>query len=168
MTIKIILILAICLLVIFVAYKIYAYYKARQNYYQNMCDFCSYLESQINFLKTDICKLIENKREEYYKEFSNTLLAYKKALKSGQDFKNEFLSSLAKLSILSEEEKNKILSFFDSLGKTNQIDQLAQISSYKKEFENNLDISKTEITKKGATSLKLGILMAIAVFVIFI
>ena len=70
--------------------------------------------------------------------------------------------------LLLDPEKAKIIDFFDMLGKTNQMDQLSQISACKAEFESKLSSVSQETQKKGTTSFKLGILLAIAIFVIFI
>ncbi len=163
---KVALILIVCGLVVFLAYKFYVYYKARQCYYQNLCDFCTYLQSQIGFLKTDIYNLVEQRKNTYKKEFLKTLECYQKALKS-TNFREDMQKTMM-TNLLLDPEKAKIIDFFDMLGKTNQMDQLSQISACKAEFESKLSSVSQETQKKGTTSFKLGILLAIAIFVIFI
>lgn len=165
--IKILIILTIALLIVFISYAFYSYYKHRKIYYQNVCDFCAYLCSQIGYLKTDLIKLIEQRQLTYQKEFSYTLNAFKQSLATN-NFQTQFFNSLQKITILTPSEIEKIFNFFDCLGKTNQVEQLALITSYKHDFENKLKNTNDEISKKGMINLKLGILLAVAVFVILI
>ena len=68
MNLKLILIFALCFLIIYVAFKIFLYYKQRQQFYENLTDFCSYLELQITFLKEDIQKIVNTKQNYYNNE----------------------------------------------------------------------------------------------------
>lgn len=165
--IKILLILTIVALIIFISCAFYTYYKRRKNYYQNICDFCFYICSQIGYLKTDLIQLIQQKTSSYQKEFNYTLNAFKNSLVS-KKYQKEFENSLKTISILSQSEIEEIINFFNNLGKTNQSEQLSLIETYKQNFENRLKNANDEISKKGIVNLKLGILLAVTVFVILI
>ncbi|MBQ0017319.1 MAG: hypothetical protein KBT30_01650 [Clostridiales bacterium] len=168
MGIKLILILILCFLVIFISYKIFCYYKSRQYFFQNLCEFCSYMESQISFLKMDLKSVVESKKGSYSKDFNSLLCSYQKILEVKENFNEDFKLALSKIAILKEDEKTKLFTFFDMLGKSNIVDQMAQIQSFKNDFSQNLSTTEKENNKYGTMSVKLGLLLAVALFVIFI
>lgn len=167
MIIKLAIIVTICLLVVFIAYKLYCFYKLRCLYYQNLYDFCSFLSSQISFLKTDLTSLIKTKQIEYQKDFNSTLKSYLNALVSN-NFSKQFGDELKKQNILTMDEQTQICNFFEKLGKTNQQDQLAILSATKQQVQEKLKLLNQDLSKKGTVNLKLGIMLALALFVIFI
>lgn len=165
---KIILMLLLCLLVIFLSYKFFVYYKSRQYFFQNIYDFCGYLQSEISFLKTDIKTLLNKKNDSYGSNFNKVLMSYEKALKDIDNFRNNFRNELDKVAILKDDEKEQLCDFFEILGTSNSFDQLAQIGDFKSKFSSILGFSKQENQKYGSMSVKLGILFAVAIFIIFI
>ena len=64
--------------------------------------------------------------------------------------------------------KDKINMFFSMLGRTNVLDQKSQIASFKQNFERHKQNAIDETKKYGEMNIKLGIICAIAVFIIFI
>ena len=166
--IKILLLCILCSLIIFIAYKISAYYKQRQMLFENLCEFCNYMQTEIGFLKTDITASIDKFNNCSSKDFSKVLKLYLTTLKQSQNFYDDFMESLSKLNILKTNEKEKICSFFDSLGKSSQQEQIAQIENFKNDFMTELSNTKDDNKKYGAVSLKLGMLLSLAVFIIFI
>lgn len=165
---KIVLICLLCLLIIFLAYKFFVYYKSRQYFFQNLYDFCGFLQSEISFLKTDIMALLDKKNESYDINFNKVLNCYKNALKNIDSFRVDFSEGISKISILKQEEKEKLCDFFEILGSSNSLDQLAQIGDFKSQFSSLLTYSKQEHQKYGAMSIKLGLLLALAIFIVFI
>ena len=166
--IKIFLLCVLCLLVIFLAYKIGSYYKQRQRFFENVCEFCNFLQTEIGFLKTDITSLMTKYSNCSSKDFSKVLQLYIDSLKKAQNFHEDFIDNLSKLNLLKTNEREKICSFFDSLGKSSQDEQLAQIENFKNEFASQLKNASEDNKKYGTSSLKLGILLSLAIFIIFI
>lgn len=168
MSIKLLLIIILSVLIIFVGYKIFYYYKLRKEFFENLCDFCACLQSQINYLKNDLCQIINSRQGCYGKPFWELLNGFANFNNHNKDNQIKFSELLNKLNILSEEEKQKLCNFFDILGKSNQFDQLAQISCFKNEFALKLAQSEGEIDKKGKTAIKLGALLSLTILIIFI
>lgn len=165
---KVIILCVLCSLIIFIAYKISIYYKQRQMLFENLCEFCNYVQTEIGFLKTDITAVADKFCNCSSKDFSKILELYITTLKKSQNFYDDFLDNLSKLSILKNSEKEKICSFFDGLGKSGQQEQIAQIENFKNDFMLELVNTKDDNKKYGAVSLKLGLLLSLAVFIVFI
>ena len=166
--IKIILLCILCSLIIFIAYKISVYYKQRQMFFENLCEFCNYMQTEIGFLKTDISESINKFNNCFSKDFSKVLQLYLTTLRNSQNFYDDFTDSLSKLNLLKTNEKEKIYSFFNNLGKSSQQEQIAQIENFKNDFISELSCTKDDNKKYGAVSLKLGMLLSLAIFIIFI
>mgnify|MGYP004514837339 CR=1 FL=1 len=126
------------------------------------------MQTEIGFLKTDITGSINKFNNCSSKDFSKVLKLYLTTLKQSQNFYDDFMESLSKLNILKTNEKEKICSFFDSLGKSNQQEQIAQIENFKNDFMAELSSAKDDNKKYGTVSLKLGMLLSLAVFIIFV
>lgn len=168
MIVKIIVLLTLCALIVFISYKISAYYKTRQTFFDNLNSFCLNLESEIQFLKTDLGQVIEKEKKRYCKDFNYILNEYQSLLKHTNNFAENFKNKLDKINVLKDDEKIKIYQFFEMLGKSNVYDQLAQIASFKQQFDKQFEVIKNDNLKFGTTSLKLGFLLSLAVFVMFI
>lgn len=165
--IKFLLIIILCCLIIFIAYKIFIYYKSRHYFFENCCDFCANLQTKISYLKQDILGVI-NEKNNYHTDFNKLLNAYKKALENLSTFDESLKKDIEKLAILKLDEKDKIFSFFAILGKSSEQDQIQQIQNFQQQFMQKKDETKDENVKYGGLSVKLGLLLAFGVFVIFI
>ncbi len=165
--IKLILILILCSLILFVAYKIFIYYKSRKYFYENCCDFCTNLQAKISYLKKDILGVL-NEKNSYGKDFNKLLDSYKKCLNDLSNFDENLKSDIDKLVILKQDEKDKIFTFLSILGKSSEQEQITQILNFKQNFIQNLDQAKIDNSKYGGLSMKMGLLIALTVVVIFI
>lgn len=165
--IKIILIITLCSLVLFIAYKILVYYKSRKYFYENCCDFCTNLQTQISYLKKDILGVI-NENNNYEKDFNKLLESYKKCLNNLSNFDENLKKDIDKLSILKQNEKDKIFTFLSVLGKSSEQEQITQILNFKQTFFQNFEQAKIENAKYGVLSMKMGILITLTILVIFI
>ena len=165
--IKFVLIAIICVLIIYIAYKVFVYYKSRKYFFENCCDFCANLQSQIYYLKKDILAVCDEKNS-YSPDFNKLLLSYKKCLGDLKTFDENLTKDIDKIAILHQDEKDKIFMFLSLLGKSSEHEQLIQIDNFKQQFLQKLDKTKDENAKYGGLSIKLGLLLAISVVVIFI
>lgn len=165
--IKLFLIIILCLLIFFIAYKILVYYRSRHYFFENCCDFCANLQTQISYLKKDIVGVISEKNN-YCTNFNKVLNAYKKALENLSTFNENLKKDIDKLAILKQDEKDKIFSFLTILGKSSEQEQITQIANFQQQFMQKKEETKNENVKYGGLSIKLGLLMAFGVFVIFI
>lgn len=166
--IKILLLCILCFLIIFIAYKLGLYYKQRQAFFENLCEFCNYIKAEIGFLKTDVTTSIAKFNNSSSNDFSKILSLYLTMLKQSQNFYDDFMTGLNKFNLLKNNEKERICSFFDSLGKSGQQEQVAQIENFKNDFNVELNNTKDDNKKYGTLPLKLGILLSFAVFIVFI
>lgn len=165
--IKWLLIISLSALIVAVAYGILNYYKKRENFFANLMDFCSRLSNEISFLKTNLPSIVSN-AESYKSEFQIVLTEFKSMLERGDINENNFKQILKRVQILKEEEQDSITAFFTSLGKTSLQEQLNCIAHYKVRFSELFNTSRQENSKFGGVSLKLGIILAIAVCIVFI
>lgn len=165
--IKIVLIATICVLIMFIAYKIFVYYRTRRYFFDNCCDFCNNLCLKISYLKKDILSVCEEKNT-YTKSFNQLLFDYKKCLANLKTFDEDMQRDIQKIAFLNQDEKDKIYMFLSLLGKSSEHEQLIQIENFKSQFLQQYNFTKNESEKYGGLSIKMGILLSIAVIVIFV
>ena len=86
---KLVLILIVCCLIIFIFYKAFCYYRSRQYFFENLCEFCESFNSEISFLKNNLNDILEKQKNCYKKDFNLLLNDYQTALKLKDSFNNK-------------------------------------------------------------------------------
>jgi hypothetical protein len=137
------------------------YYKRRHEIYKDFYDFLQYASREIGFLKTDIISIIENFGNEKSGNFIKILNSVKDCVQKGLDIKVE-------TSYLNANEKLAVVSFFNSLSKSDFTEQEKLFNRYKLETGDKLKTAEKQKKEKGELYKKLFILGGVGLLIIVI
>lgn len=144
----------VCLIVIlicssFVGYCFCLHFKRRKELFEEMVSIIDKIKEEISFKKS------------YYEEILSKLKISKEIL----SVKNKEEKDRTPFS---EEEKEEIRDFFDSLGSADLDCETEKIAESKRRFISRAQKAENFYNKNGKLSIKLGILFGVAVFIAFI
>lgn len=141
------------------------------SYYTNRAKFFKSLELLFDKLKTEI-RFSQHKLIEILCAFPSHSVHTKKLIKNFVDCLNldKEISNqnlFADIKILSEDEKNLLLIFFQTLGKFDALNQTNQIATQQNELANFAKRSEDDAKKYAPLYIKLGIIVGLVVALIF-
>lgn len=157
---KILLILILVTIVILLAKAFCQQYIDRYVFYDNMLNFVRSLDINICFQKSKLGNVLQKQNADgYYKIFVNEYMDF---------IKNDKRCQFDKLSILTNEERNYLLDMVNALGRNDLENEVKQLETHKKVFEKKLD----EVTKiknsKVPMIMKLSVMLALLLAILFI
>ncbi|MBQ7977290.1 MAG: stage III sporulation protein AB [Clostridia bacterium] len=153
-----------CLLVLcsFIGLKIADNYRKKLKFIQDFQGLLDYLENNILFMQDDLRKLLEDKKKNVHKDFSNFLSQFIQNLENCKHFLQEWKETQK---IISQENAELIVNFMTGLGRNDSATQLQAINQTKEILQNQIKKVQNE-QKKGLLSSKLGIMGGLALFII--
>ena len=148
----IVIIFCLCL---FVGYVIYTKYNKRKKFYSALIMLAEKLSVEINFSRERLKILIEN----FDAGTKKNLLGMDEGFISYLDKKNELTISdiFSKANCLKQDEKEFILLFLKTLGRSDVENQTKEISSFLQRFNEKKEETEKEFKKYGSLSLKLSV-----------
>lgn len=141
-------------------------YKKRQKFFSSLIMLAEKLDVEINFSRERLKKLIEEIDDSQKKNLCNIDQNYIEYLNGSCELGVEQL--FKNISILKASEKDLILLFFKSLGRSDVENQSKEIQSYVKRFESLSASADSENKKYGSLCTKLGIVAGLFVVVVLI
>lgn len=125
------------------------HFKRRKELFEEMLSIIDRIKEEISFKKS------------YYEEILSKLKISKEILsvKNKEDKER---------TPFSEEEKEEISGFFDSLGSADLDGETEKLVESKRKFTSRAQKAESFYDKNGKLSIKLGILFGVAVFIAFI
>ena len=150
----------------YVGYVFSKKYKQRANFFMALIGLCQKFDVEINYSRERVKNIFNNLDDKLKKKLCGLDVNYvycienKVPLESSQLFKD--------ITFLKDSEKDIILPFFKSLGRSDVESQSKEIKNYQNRFEQLSSISLQENKKYGSLSIKLGIIFGLFIAVIFI
>ena len=154
--IKIIVLIFVCSLITILGFIISNQYKKRIIIFKDLSKFCSICENKIKLNKISIKEIIDENKEIFSKEFID--IAYNYYILSNEEYNSN---------ILNFEEEKMVKDFFSSIGKMDVDTEINNMYTYKKNMECKLKYLLDNRTS-GQLGAKLGILLSLIVFIVFI
>lgn len=154
--IKIIVLIFVCSLITILGFIISNQYKKRIIIFKDLSKFCSICENKIKLNKISIKEIIDENKEIFSKEFID--IAYNYYILSNEEYNSN---------ILNFEEEKMVKDFFSSIGKMDVDTEINNMCTYKKNMECKLKHLLDNKTS-GQLGAKLGILLSLIVFIVFI
>lgn len=154
---KIFVLSIIALTIFYLGYLINMFFKKQCEIFGELVKFCSLLISQIKFTKNHVKKIVEENLSLFNSDFKNILSNY---------FINN--CGVVKSIYLLRCDEVEILNFFNSIGKLDALGEVCNIENNKIFFELRLRDKEEKNRKYGALSKKLGALIGLLLFIIFL
>lgn len=146
----------------YIGYGLSKFYIARLKLFTSLINFSEKLDTDINFGKAKLLKIIEEFNSNS-KELKKILDSYTLCLNEGKTCSEEIFKDVK---ILKDEEKHVILCFFSELGKLDVYNQTKQIENSKIKFQEIVNSCTEEKKKYGTLYLKLGIILGLLIALI--
>lgn len=151
---KYILILMVFCICVFVGYFFSAKYNKRKKFFAAIISFANKISLDINFSRERLKVLIQNFDEGTKKHLLGIDERFLDYLDKKCELENEAI--FGKIEILKKEEKDLLLLFFKTLGRSDVENQTKEIQSFISRFVEVKDSCDKEQKKYGSLSLKLG------------
>lgn len=164
---KYLLLVFIVALCAFIGIAIKEYFKKREKFFFDLHTFVYALQLEIEFFEKKLKKIVSEKQSRFDKEFALVLKHFEQFISGNTDELTE-KALLHSVWILGKEEKSFILSFFQSLGRSNSKSQLANLEQFKVHFYSVYQLCKNEHQKNGSLSVKLSVLVGVMIAILLI
>ena len=151
---------AIC---IAIGYMFSTKYKKRTNLFKTVVILCQKLNVEINFSRERLKKLFTSLDEPTKKNLLGIDRNFLNYLEGGELNDKTLFEGV---NILDASEKEILLSFFKTLGRSDVDSQSKELSNYEKRFEEISQKCKEENKKYGSLSIKLGVVASLLIAVL--
>ena len=153
----------ICLVV---GYTFFNKYNKRKKFFKALIMLAEKLTVEINFSRERLKVLIEN----FDKTTKQNLLGIDEGFLNYLDRKTELNDKeiFKKTDVLKKEEKDFILLFLKTLGRSDVENQTKEIANFTKRFEEFKAVSDVEYKKYGTLSLKLSLIAGLFFVIVLI
>ncbi len=162
---KFILLGALMFICIFIGYIISLKYSRRAKFFKTIVMLCQKLNVEINFSRERLKALFLSFDEKTQKQLASLDKNYIEYLENNSQLTEENL--FKGITFLKQNEKDLLLLFFKSLGRSDLASQSQELSNYEKRFTEFSELSSSENKKFGSLSIKLGIIAGLVVVVLF-
>lgn len=154
---KTVVLLIICGCVFYIGCLFTSYYKRKLQIFSDLIKLCDLLESQIKFKKELVPNILLNNKKLFCSDF-NMLIdeMYFKSSKQNIGY------------LLTYNELKIVHQFFDSIGMLDVDNEINNLKANSENFKSILNDLKTNKNGVGELGIKLGVLMSILIFIIFI
>ncbi len=153
---KYLLILLIFALCTYVGFLFSAKYTKRKKFFSALIAFADKLSLEINYSRERLKVLIENFDSKQRKSLLGVDEAFLQYLEKKEELSSETI--FKKAGVLKSEEKDAVLLFFKTLGRSDVENQTKEINSFVSRFSEIKTTCDQEQKKYGSLSLKLGII----------
>lgn len=163
---KYIIIAILILISTLVGYLFSKKYKSRANFFQSLVFLCQKFDVEINYSRERLKNIFNGLEDKHKKNLSGldknfiSYLDKETSLEKEELFKN--------ITILKDNEKDVIFSFFRCLGRSDVDSQSKEIKNYQVRFEELSSLTTKDNKKYGSLSIKLGVIAGLLIAVIII
>lgn len=161
---KVILLLIMVVCIVLIGLMINNYYKDRRNFFVNLCNFCDTLKVNISYSQNKLNEIIFDFKRTCDKDFSNFLTKFQLTLNDN----STSLDLSSTLKILNDKEKQDVLNFFSCLGSLGVDEEIEKIVLNKNTFCKIKDKCEEQKSKLSPLYIKLFIVLALGVLIIFL
>jgi len=153
---KYLLILVVFALCTYIGYIFSVKYNKRKKFFNALIGFADKLSLEINYSRERLKVLIEN----FDSKQKKCLLGVDESFLNYLDKKEELSQEnmFKKATILKNDEKDAVMLFFKTLGRSDVENQTKEIGSFVTRFSEIKNLCDQEQKKYGSLSLKLGII----------
>lgn len=163
---KYILLILIAGVCIFVGYMFSKKYRQRAHFFQALVMLCQKFDVEINFSRERLKKIFETLDIKQKSKLCGLVENFISFIEQENSLEKETL--FKGINFLKEEEKDVILMFFKTLGRSDVDSQSKEAKNYLFRFENLSTLANNENKKYGSLSIKLGIIAGLFIVVLFI
>ena len=163
---KYIIIAVLFVICLVVGFTFFNKYDRRKKFFSSLIMLAEKLTVEINFSRERLKVLIEN----FNKYTKQNLLGIDEGFVSYLDKKTELNEKeiFKKADVLKKDEKDFILLFLKTLGRSDVENQTKEIASFTNRFQEMRVISDTEYKKYGTLSLKLSLIAGLFFVIVLI
>lgn len=162
---KFVLLIIIVFICAYIGYGLSNYYNKRVNFFKDLKLLFEKIKLEINFSHLKLISIL-NSFSTTSKEVDYLKKNFKKCLQENLNFNEENL--FCNIKILSNDEKQLLILFLTSLGKFDVFNQSKQLENQEKELELLRKNAEDEAKKYGPLYLKLGVILGLAIALIFL
>lgn len=162
---KFVLLIIIVFICAYIGYGLSNYYNKRVNFFKDLKLLFEKIKLEINFSHLKLISIL-NSFSTTSKEVDYLKKNFKKCLQENLNFNEENL--FYNIKILSNDEKQLLILFLTSLGKFDVFNQSKQLENQEKELELLRKNAEDEAKKYGPLYLKLGVILGLAIALIFL
>lgn len=166
---RLFLLLVIFCCCVLVGIKIKEYFKRRQYFYQNFCNFCETLQNKISFNNQKINLILQEEIDSVgntdFKKFLLLFLEYTNNQLSTDGFKQQFYKNF---NFLNRDEQQEYFSFLVKFGTLSKEEELSNVTNYLLKFNKQLEEIKQSNLKYSNFYFKLFLILGLTFIVIFI
>ncbi|MCL2177415.1 MAG: stage III sporulation protein AB [Firmicutes bacterium] len=169
-TVRLFIVIIIVILCGYSGYAFGNFYRRRKKFLDMLVLFCKFAKNEINFSHSYISNIIEKfvkNNQASSVEFASFLLDFKELL-AANNTEFDKLANSSNVQILTSEEIDNLIQFLNALGKSDVFTQLTTIDNFLETFKVYRDDAEAEHKKWTSLYFKLGILLGLAIGVIFI
>lgn len=152
---KYVLIVVVFCICTYVGYLFSVKYTKRKKFFSALISFADKLSLEINFSRERLKVLVENFDEKQRKDLLGVDVAFLDFLEKKSELSSEVM--FKKAEVLKTDEKDAILLFFKTLGRSDVENQTKEINTFVSKFSQMKAICEEEQKKYGSLSLKLGV-----------
>ena len=163
---KYVFILAIFSICVFIGYAVSLKYTKRKRFFASMISLADKLSLEINFSRERLKVLVENVDKSTHINLLGIDQKFVDFLDRKIDLTQQALFD--KNDMLKNEEKDTILLFFKTLGRSDVENQIKEIQGFSEKFKEMKKQCDLEQKKYGSLSFKLGIIAGLFFIVIMI
>lgn len=163
---KYILLAVFSIVSIYLGYVFSKKYRMRESFFLALVMLCQKFDVEINYSRQrlkNIFSSLDDKQQKSLHGIDKNFLAF---IDKETPLEKEFL--FKGFNFLKEDEKDVIFMFFKNLGRSDVDSQSKEVKNFQNRFESMSTNAINENKKYGKLSIKLGIVAALFIFVLFI
>lgn len=150
----------------FIGYSFSKKYRLRADFFQSIVMLCQKFDVEINFSRERVKNIFLNLDEKHKKKLYGIDRNYISFLDQEGELNKELL--FKNISFLKEDEKDMLLMFFKSLGRSDLDSQSKEIKNFQSRFDGISTSVAADNKKYGSLSIKLGLIAGLFIVVLFI
>lgn len=163
---KLVLLLIVLVCCLLLGLGISKYYFVREKFYSDLCQFCKLFNLKVSFSKEKLPTIITSSKSSCSDEFNKFLTEYEGFIQSNKD--NKEFRNCKCLYFLKSEEKQDIIEYFLSIGEMSATEEIEKSKAKLSFYEELKQKCSNEKNKFSTFYIKLFVILALFVFIIFI
>ena len=163
---KILLLVFAVIATTYIGYSFSRKYKQRADFFGAIVMLCQKFNLEINYSRERVKNILKNLDDKHKKKLYGVDKNYILYLEQQEELTKDLLCKNFKY--LKEDERDLLLMFFKSLGRSDVESQSKEINNFQERFDNLTKTAVADNKKYGSLSLKLGFIAGLFIVVLFI
>lgn len=163
---KILLLVFAVIATTYIGYSFSRKYKQRADFFGAVVMLCQKFNLEINYSRERVKNILKNLDDKHKKKLYGVDKNYILYLEQQEELTKDLLCKNFKY--LKEDERDLLLMFFKSLGRSDVESQSKEINNFQERFDNLTKTAVADNKKYGSLSLKLGFIAGLFIVVLFI